>query len=228
MPFPVCMLEYQIQRSFYEEPQAPYFGGSGRLNPVATVLVALSDEIGLTFFPIWKVVVQGTSMWMPSRGAVRVDADSQIDIDNKGFVTAKFRMTSPPDLPESLLQPVAEFTDEIVTIAHFCMLCGCDNVKPVRAFFPSSHLVKRCRERGKVPPDEYYVLDCFIGEHAESAEASGGNHASPRFHVRRGHVRRLPTGRTTWVKQCTVGDASLGRIEKDYRVRVRGASLSEA
>ena len=46
----------------------------------------------------------------------------------------------------------------------------------------------------------------------------GGTHASPRWHIRRGHWRRLPGGRRVFVRQCEVGDPTRGGVVKDYRV----------
>jgi hypothetical protein len=42
-------------------------------------------------------------------------------------------------------------------------------------------------------------------------------HASPRQHLRRGHIRRLESG-NIWVNSCVVGDSSKGVIEKQYKV----------
>jgi hypothetical protein len=48
----------------------------------------------------------------------------------------------------------------------------------------------------------------------------GGSHASPRWHIRRGHWRTLPDGRTTFVRECEVGDPAGGGVVKDYRVQM--------
>ncbi len=222
MPFPQCVLEYQIEKSFYKSGE-DYSSAldRGRLNPDAAVLIVVSDEMSVRCFPVWRMVYRGVPFWQPSRGAFLIAANNAIEIDRRGFATGDFSIIKPLALDEHLKQPANEFVDELVVLAQFCMLCSCDNVAPVKIFEPSSQLVKRCHERRKLPPDEYYVLDCFMGEHAERGPDGIGGHASPRFHVRRGHVRRLPDGRTTWVRQCTVGDAALGKIEKDYRIRVR-------
>jgi hypothetical protein len=45
-----------------------------------------------------------------------------------------------------------------------------------------------------------------------------GAHASPRFHIRRAHIRKLPTGALTFVRQCFVGDRDRGEVIKTYRV----------
>ncbi len=44
-----------------------------------------------------------------------------------------------------------------------------------------------------------------------------GSHASPRQHLRRGHIRRLESG-NIWVNSCVVGDSSKGVIEKQYKI----------
>lgn len=47
----------------------------------------------------------------------------------------------------------------------------------------------------------------------------GGSHASPRWHLRRGHWRHLSNGRRIFVRQCEVGDPERGGVVKDYAVR---------
>ena len=46
----------------------------------------------------------------------------------------------------------------------------------------------------------------------------GGSHASPRWHLRRGHWRHLANGHRVFVRQCEVGDAERGGVVKDYTV----------
>jgi len=48
--------------------------------------------------------------------------------------------------------------------------------------------------------------------------SNGGTHASPRFHDRRGHIRRLQSGRQVWVRPCKVGDPTKGAVFKDYAI----------
>lgn len=51
------------------------------------------------------------------------------------------------------------------------------------------------------------------------SERLGGTHASPRLHDRRGHLRRLRSGKNVWVRPCKVGKAELGAVFHDYEVR---------
>jgi len=56
-----------------------------------------------------------------------------------------------------------------------------------------------------------------------ASERLGGSHASPRWHLRRGHWRQLPDGRRIFVRQCEVGDSARGGVVKDYAVEARQA-----
>lgn len=91
----------------------------------------------------------------------------------------------------------------------------CSNVT-TETVTPSAALNKKRARNGKEPFDSYHVLK--IPTHATRAEDQGGSHASPRQHLRRGHVRRLATDKTTWVNATIVGSAKNGTVTKDYRV----------
>jgi hypothetical protein len=58
-----------------------------------------------------------------------------------------------------------------------------------------------------------------IGPKQEKSAPQGGTHASPRLHDRRGHWRKHPSGKAVWVKPCKVGNASLGVVFHDYKVK---------
>lgn len=51
-----------------------------------------------------------------------------------------------------------------------------------------------------------------------------GEHASPRWHIRRGHWRRLQDGREVFVRECEVGDIARGGVVKDYRIDLGSAA----
>lgn len=56
-----------------------------------------------------------------------------------------------------------------------------------------------------------------------ASEPAGGSHASPRWHVRRGHWRQLADGRRVFVQACEVGDPARGGVVKDYLVGATAA-----
>lgn len=76
---------------------------------------------------------------------------------------------------------------------------------------------RRKFERQGVGGFTYHVLT--IPTRARGSSGNGeGSHASPRFHVRRAHIRKLPSGALTFVRQCFVGDDSAGSVSKHYQL----------
>ncbi len=81
---------------------------------------------------------------------------------------------------------------------------------------PPQQLNQRRRKRGgSLIRTHTHIV---IGERTSGKTDRGGIHASPRFHVRRGHIRELPTGNKTWVRPCVVGDPKNGTNTHDYKI----------
>ena len=82
----------------------------------------------------------------------------------------------------------------------------------------------RRRRQGKLPLYEVHRLVVKVGDVAHAIGAPMGDRGGPREHLRRGHIRRLPDGRKTWVQACVVGSRALGVIRKSaYVVEVERA-----
>lgn len=75
---------------------------------------------------------------------------------------------------------------------------------------------RRKIEQGKPPTYDWRTV--VIEPVQAKQEHQGGTHASPRLHDRRGHLRRLRSGKNVWIKACKVGDASRGVVFHDYRL----------
>jgi hypothetical protein len=90
-----------------------------------------------------------------------------------------------------------------------------DLSSPVPA--PEQANAKR-RKNGREPFYEYHVLKLRPPE-ARAPRAEPNNEserAGVRLHMRRGHPRRLKSGRVVWVRHTVVGDKSKGVVMKDY------------
>lgn len=103
-----------------------------------------------------------------------------------------------------------------VRVFLFLEALQCSNVQ-VRDNPPPKALVRQQKRRGQVPMFSFKTLHIDTGD-KEIKTNKGGKHESPRLHFRRGHVRRLTSGKKTWVSPCMVGDASKGQVFKDYEV----------
>ena len=64
----------------------------------------------------------------------------------------------------------------------------------------------------------YRIAEIDTAQVAAARALQGGTHASPRWHLRRGHWRTLGDGQRVFVRECEVGDIARGGVIKDYRV----------
>jgi hypothetical protein len=108
--------------------------------------------------------------------------------------------------------------DEVSMLLQTCVVLNCANVTTAEIAAPK--LINRKREgKGKPPLFSYRVLQ-IRAPRAAGNSGGGGQHAPPRAHLRRGHIRRLEE-RTVWVRPAMVnaGAASaVGRVEKGYAI----------
>lgn len=102
----------------------------------------------------------------------------------------------------------------LVALWYGSLALGGNGYKPV---VKQSFTNQRKIREGKPPIFDWVTVQ--IEPKQPKAQHQGGTHASPRLHDRRGHMRRLPSGKMVWVKACKVGDATRGIVFHDYEVR---------
>jgi hypothetical protein len=109
---------------------------------------------------------------------------------------------------------------EINALLEFCEALSCSNVKHEIMEKTDPAVNQRRIRDGKVPIYETRTLWIDVpGGSKESGDPQGGTHRSPRQHLRRGHIRRLPTGKKVWVNAAVVGAKENGIIKKDYAIK---------
>lgn len=111
-----------------------------------------------------------------------------------------------------------DIVDESRSALELCEALTCGNVASEIARHADSNVNARRIRDGKLPLYETRVLVINTPIGRSCGPDLGGTHSSPRQHLRRGHIRRLPT-MNVWVNSCIVGNQDDGRIEKSYAVR---------
>lgn len=102
---------------------------------------------------------------------------------------------------------------------ELCEALSCKNVvtEPLEPVDTSKNA--RRIKNGKLPIYETKILTIKAPEVVSGKTSNGGGtHASPRQHLRRGHIRRLPDC-NIWVNSCVVGSVENGIIEKSYNIK---------
>lgn len=165
--------------------------------------------------------------------ASQVAMDALIDSGRGKFSALQFR-SEPfvllPELFEMLLRQdhhgnrdaamariIMDTHDEVYTLVAACSVINCANVATVDLPAPAA-LNKKRAARGKQPFFSYKVLQIAEEKHHTTNGAGGGTHASPRMHLRRGHLRRLEN-KVVWVRNAMVNAGTpRGVVMKDYAV----------
>lgn len=107
--------------------------------------------------------------------------------------------------------------EEAQMLVEACAVMNCENVG-LDVLKPSAKLNKARAAKGRQEFFSYHVLALAPGRlSAQSASAGGGTHASPRMHLRRGHIRRLEK-KNVWVRDAIVGMDAEGSVTKSYRI----------
>lgn len=102
--------------------------------------------------------------------------------------------------------------------AHIFNILRCVNIETKDNPAPAA-LNKKRIAHGKVPLYSFKTLHIKVPNERSASTPQGGTHASPRVHLRRGHIRHLVTGKDIWVQPCVVGSKT-GMVEKDYALVV--------
>ena len=99
------------------------------------------------------------------------------------------------------------------TLLEFCSIVNCENITKEKLESPAK-INKKREQKGKLPLYSYHYLKLKNDKYTPNE--LGGNHASPRAHLRRGHIRHLPSGKSIWVRHAFVGNNNEGFVEKKY------------
>lgn len=248
LPFDVTVLEYDIPDS-HDDTERDMSASSRRIavcwqdgDDVLVVPVSFSDN-----HKSWSITPWYARIWMIEDTAAR----RQEVVENLSDGPTTFPKPNPSGLVPAftthplLTQMLADLIDNKLVrvesaqqiskmamndcvsecMAAACLIeaLNCVNVETERLHPPRK--VARQRERHKRQPlYSYHVLT--IDQHHKDAHeaAQGGTHASPRLHIRRGHIRVMANGKRVFVRQHFVGTKDRGVVDKDYRMEVASAA----
>lgn len=119
---------------------------------------------------------------------------------------------------EALEMGIMDLGSEIKALMEFLEALSCRNVETtvIQAEL-SPKIAKRRENDNKAPIFETKCLTIKTNSTANVGNGVKVSHASPKQHLRRGHIRHLESG-NIWVNSCIVGDPSKGVIKHDYKV----------
>lgn len=111
-----------------------------------------------------------------------------------------------------------DLANQVRPIMEFCLTINCQNVEAL-AFPPPDKVLKKRMKNGREPLYTYHVLQLrAASEGSRHLGEPGAERTSPRQHWRRGHLRRLQSGKVAWVRPAIIGGNELGLVDKTYKL----------
>ena len=223
LPFPIIALEYNV-KGLVNDP------------PLEQLDEQYSDRLALAFHmedpknPRLKLGGIGVSvwafsdagrMWVPFSTTI-INRDPSMLLKDTPAGTTVFLETY-DGVNHDPKKDHGDVRDEAEAVISLMNALACSNVSS-QAVAPSRTLRAVTASRGhKINGlDSYHVLMVDApGKAAGSRGDATGSHASPREHVRRGHIRRLDS-KSIWVNSTVVNAGrTAGKVDKHYQLRVR-------
>ncbi len=203
LPYPIVALEYRHPEC------AP--GGLEKFdaNVVLATESVVDGELVISVYVVYRMVKNGLKKWIPCNFSAHCNGSvfSVVPTTDEGRKIEKIYGANSS-------VAVSDIQNELGAVISLCAALSCKNVSHFDSEAPEKLNKKRVHS-GKVPFFSYKILDIHQG-HSENKKL-GGTHASPRCHLRRGHIRRLEN-KNVWVNASVVGNKKLGYVSKDYRM----------
>lgn len=141
---------------------------------------------------------------------------------SRGIAASAINMETRDAVPEGDPQIPGLMSNYKVGISAILQACHSLNVgATLEPRKEKSYTRSRKFEKLGVGGFEYHVLKLPTGTVRETLSGQrGAERDGPRYHFRRAHLRKLPTGIQTFVKSCFVGNRDKGAVAKDYMIPI--------
>jgi hypothetical protein len=202
LPYPTCYFEFDASGAERDDGTP-----AGRLR-MMVLARDLGGEISSVFFRSHPPGERFFSMgfgarWRVEAGEVLWEPDLLTD-----------QMPADLEDEEHLKRVTAIF---LAPVLSYLAVLNRPGAEVVRVIPPTKLAVSR-QKAGKPPLFDFHRVKCNGSERASSArDGEGSERAEPRLHMRRGHARRLASGKEIWIRSTVVGPASAGAIGKDFQ-----------
>ena len=208
LPYPLIALEFTRSPEFLAT-QGPSQYGQFQPNKALVFAREREDAIVITVVVWWAS--HGAWSPLPEVALPRVNYLDRNQRFN-GFVGVKLAQMS-TDLRGD------EYMAEVGALLCMLNILQCKNVHVEKSEVSKTRKAMQAAKKGALPFDSYHVLTIDAPCQAGEGPAAGG-HRSPREHLRRGHIRRLPDSRRIWVNATVVAAGRGGGVvTKDYALR---------
>lgn len=214
LPFPTTVAEFATT----EESRNASLG-EGK-EPISKYIVVAREigqpEIDLHIEVFSFVFLSRAAVWVWSPAVAYIPTVPEVDVCPDGWAAFKAAYIT-PEVTDGKSNPHDDMGREVTATLSLVQALQCSNVET--EIIPAPDKLNKHRvARGAIPFSSYHILTIKNATGQRRYDEPAGSHASPRQHLRRGHIRRTHRGQTVWVNQHIVGRDAEACITKDYRV----------
>ena len=201
LPYPVCYFEFDTDDAERDDGTPV-----GRIR-VMVLARDLGGEITSVFFRTHPPGERYFSMgfgarWRVEGGEVYWEPDLLTD-----------QMPADLEDAEHLKRVTAIFLEPVLSYLSLLNRPGAEVVRVV----PPVKLAASRQKANKPPLFDFHRLKFNGNERVLSQrDGEGLDRSGPRLHMRRGHMRRLTSGKEIWIRSTVVGRVEVGAVGKDF------------
>lgn len=214
LPFEVTVIEFAI----------PHYPSTDQysMHKVVILCIEFGEDGDFKIHPMMYLMGAEQAFWIPCAYEAVVPFEDQLQLREDGQVS--FRATIVPSGAVDVNTDENKIYDPHTEVITKCIrstyelleALTCTNIEQSIYQQASPKNAQRIKSH-KAPIYETRCLTLKTTKKESFSGTGGLSHKSPKQHLRRGHIRRLEKG-NIWVNSCVVGDASNGKIDKQYKV----------
>lgn len=113
-----------------------------------------------------------------------------------------------------------EYNTAFITVLSLLNVLQCSNVVVTKT--KGKKLTKKQKRKNALPFDSYHALTIVgsgTGANVTNSTGQKGSSREKRTHLRRGHIRRLQSGKTVWVTACIINPDKDNFVGKTYNIK---------
>lgn len=184
-------------------------GGGSRQGVMVTTL---ERENGRILFQMWTNADK-------NHASLRISTTETFDSDDvEAYVSNRYMSMTKRDMTDCAQHGRKVLTVALRRIVALALIGDPHAVTSKPSYIGSAFLNKKRIKKGKRPFFEWTTVE--VKPRATVQESKGGTHASPKPHMRRGHIRRLKSGKIVTIKSMIVNKHKMpdeGFVFHDYK-----------
>lgn len=229
LPYPVICLEYSSsggddseldQFLGYDSDNKPIFRPSTKISISSPkrLVYAYQTENSIFIHPVFFMTANDVGFgekWWKAIPSVVISRNIESLLSEAGH----YQMRGLQDLKTA---KISDYSDELNALMSFLLALNCNNVEVTTSKAKKTNIKAKKGTKEPLSFDDYKILVIKINDLVKplnKGQQLEYDRASPREHLRRGHIRHYQNGKTVWINSTVINKDKGGVITKSYLLK---------